>query len=365
MAAKKAISTGKKKGAIKVGVVGLGRAGMNMHVPQLKKRKSKFSVVAGCDPEADFRKKFVEECPKAVAYKTFDEMLADPNVEMVDIVNRSTQHLETALKALKAGKDVFLEKPICMTHAEAKRLATAAKKAKGTLYIRHNRRFEPAFTHIKQVIDSGVLGDVYEIKLCRHNYQRRDDWQTIINCGGGQLLNWGPHIIDHGLRFLDGKVESLWSDLKCIAAAGDAEDHLKIIMKGKAGTIVDIEISGGVAIGAPVYSVYGTKGTLISHDDKTLKMKYIDPKQKLKNKKANAGTPKSGYGGTPEKVKWIEKELKVRPKPKVAMEDIWDFLHASIRKGEKFPISIDEAVQVMEVVSKVKKGTPFQMKKKK
>ncbi len=353
------------KGPIRVGLVGLGRAGMGTHLPEIEKRKRQFKLVAACDPEEDFRNKLTEKCPDAKVYADFEQLLADPEVELVDIANRSTQHFEFTAKALKAGKNVFLEKPICLTFSEAKKLLALSKKSKGNLYIRHNRRFEPAFQHIRQIIDSGILGDVYEIKLCRHSYNRRDDWQTLIDCGGGQLLNWGPHLIDHGLRFIDGKLADLWSDLKRIAAVGDAEDHVKIILKGQNGRIVDIEISGGVAINAPVYAVYGTKGSLISEDESIIKMRYIDPKQKLMKKKANPGTPKSGFYGTPETIKWVEKEIPVAPKPKVGPENIWDFLYETMRDGKKFPIALEEAVQVMDVVSRVKKGTPFEMKWKK
>jgi predicted dehydrogenase len=350
------------KGPIKIGLVGLGRAGLGMHIPEIEKRKKLFQVVGACDPEKEFCAALKKSSPDTIIYDNFEQLLSDPQVELVDIANRSTQHFEFAARALKAGKNVFLEKPICVNYAEAKKLLAIAKNAKGKLYIRHNRRFEPAFNHIKQVIDSGILGEVYEIKLCRHNYQRRDDWQTLIGCGGGQLLNWGPHIIDHGLRFIDGKLADVWSDLKLVAAVGDAEDHLKIILKGQSGRIVDIEISGGVAINSPVYAVYGTKGTLISQDESTLKMRYIDPKQKLMKKTANPGTPKFGFSGTPETIKWIEKEIPVSPKPKVEFDSIWDFLYESMRNGKKFPVTLEEAVQIMDVVSRVKKGTQFERK---
>lgn len=359
------MKTKNNKGAVRIGLVGLGRAGMGMHLPELEKYKKQFKVVAACDPEQDFCDKMKEKCPDVKIHADFDQLLADPDVELVDIANRSTQHFEFTVKALKAGKDVFLEKPICMNYTEAKKLLELSKKAKGKLYIRHNLRFEPAFNHIKQIIDSGILGDVYEIKLCRHNYQRRDDWQTLIDCGGGQLLNWGPHIIDHGLQFIDGKLTGLWSDLKRIAAVGDAEDHVKIILKGESGRIIDIEISGGVAINSPVYTVYGTRGTLISENESTLKIRYLDPKQKLIKKQANRGTPKAGSFGTPETLKWIEKEISVSPKPKVTAESIWGFLYESIRNGKNFPIALEQAVQTMDVISRVKKGTPFDRKGKK
>ena len=348
----------KKKRKVPVGIIGLGRAGYGMHCSELDEHKSRFQIVAGCDPLPVKRERFCEKVKKAKVYKTLEELIADPEVELIDIANRTPEHLPTVLLALKSGKDVFLEKPICETYEEAKKIRAAAKKAKGTLYIRHNRRFEPAFVHISAIIDSGILGDVYEIKLARHSYQRRDDWQTLKSCGGGQLNNWGPHLVDHALQFLDGKVKDIWSSLSLVAAAGDAEDHLKIILTGKNNQIVDVEISGGVALGSPVYAVYGTRGSLISEDEKTLKLKYLDPRKKLKARKSRKGDPGDDIS-TPDDLKWIEKEIPIKPKPKVDTGSIWKYLYASIVDGEEFPISIDESVAVVKVIDEVKSGTKF------
>lgn len=345
-----------KKRKVKVGIIGLGRAGYNMHCKELDKYKQKFEIVAGCDPLASKRERFQEKIKKAKVYKKLEDLIADPEVELIDIANRTTDHLPTVLLALKSGKDVFLEKPICESYEEAKKIRAAAKKAKGTLYIRHNRRFESGFVHVREIIDSGILGDVYEIKLARHSFSRRNDWQTVKSCGGGQLNNWGPHLIDHALQFLDGKVKDIWSSLDLVAAAGNAEDHLKIVMTGKNNVVVDVEISGGVALASPVYAVYGTRGALISEDEKTIKLKYLDPRKKLKERKANKGDPDDGFGD-PDDLKWIEKEIKVRPKLKVDADSIWKYLYDSIVDGVDFPITIDESVAVMRVISAVKRDT--------
>ncbi|MHC4883962.1 MAG: Gfo/Idh/MocA family protein [Planctomycetota bacterium] len=360
MAKKKAA---KKIRPIKVGIVGLGRAGHGMHCGELEPRKKHFTIVAGCDPLKSKRDRFAERVKDANVYRTVDELINDPEVELIDIANRNTQHVETVTKALKSGKHVFLEKPICETYAEAKKIRAAAKRAKGKLFIRHNRRFESAFLHIREVIDSGILGDVYEIKLCRHGFSRRNDWQTVKSCGGGQLNNWGPHLVDHALQFLESPVKEIWSDLKLIAAAGDAEDHLKIVVKGKNDRIVDVEISGGVAMGSPVYAVYGTKGSLISENEQTLKLKYLDPRKKLAKRTASKGDPGDGFG-TPDSLKWIEKEIPVKPKGKLDPTCIWDFLYASLRERKTFPITMDESVEVMRVIDAVKSGTKFARRKR-
>jgi len=342
---------------IRLGIWGMGRAGLGMHCEEIKNKTSLYQIVAACDilPE---RLNLMADKYGCRTYKNAKEFLADPAIEMVSIATRSCDHLQHAIQALKAGKHVFLEKPMTLTYAEAKKLQAAAKKAKGNLYIRHNRRFEPCFQHIREIIASGILGEVFEIKLRRVQFQRRDDWQTLKRFGGGQLLNWGPHIIDHGLRLLEAPLKHLWSDLKCVAAAGDAEDHLKIVMTGKNGRIVDIEISGGAAISEPEYLVWGTKGAL-SAAGNTITLKYLDPKKKLAPRKPNPGTPGVGVFGSPDPLPWLEKTIEVKPAKKVDMTIIWDEMYLALRHKAKFPITLDEAVAVMQVVSAVKKGTRF------
>lgn len=338
---------------IRLGIVGLGRAGWGMHCRELEGKERRFTIVAACDLIPERCERMAERYGCAT-YGRVEHLVADPNVEMVDIATRSVDHCAHALLALRAGKHVFLEKPMTATYAEARRVQRAAAKAAGDLYVRHNRRFEAGFLHIREIIASGILGDVHTIKLARVGYSRRDDWQTLKEFAGGQLLNWGPHIIDHALQFLDSPVKSISSDLKRVAAVGDAEDHLKIVLTGENGRVVDVEISGGAAVGLPEYVVWGSKGGLISRGG-SLELRYLNPRQKLEARTANPETPGASFG-SPEKLKWVHKTIPVKPKRRYG---IWDELYKAVRLGKAFPITLDEAVGVMRVVSAVKKGTPF------
>ncbi len=343
---------------INVGIVGLGRAGWGMHTVELAKRPEKFAIVAGVDPKAERRKMLADKF-KAATYRDLDGLLADDNVELVSIATLSPDHPAHAMAALKAGKMVLVEKPMATTLADAKKLVKFAQRYPGKLFVRHNRRFEGAFNHILQIIDSGILGEIHTIKLHRNNYQRRNDWQTILDAGGGQLLNWGPHIIDHALQYVNYEIDSLWSELKCIAAAGDAEDHIKILMRGKNGRVVDLEISGGTAIGEPQEMVFGSRGALTVQGGK-INLKYLDPKKKLARIKATKATPSlEGGFGNKESLTWIEETIPVAPKPASQPDDIWDHLHATIRQGKPFRVKLTEALAVMEVVDRVSKNTPF------
>lgn len=342
---------------IGLGIVGLGRAGWGMHCPEIEGKQDKFRIVAACDT-------IQERCDLAAekygcgTYADIGGLIADPDVEMVSVATRSCDHFEHTRLALEAGKDVFLEKPMCPAYAEAAKLVELSDRSKGNLYVRHNRRFEPAFQHVREIIDSGILGEVYEIKLRRVGYQRRDDWQTLIEFGGGQLLNWGPHVIDHSLRLLGAPVKSIWSDLKLMAAAGDAEDHLKIVLTGENGRLIDIEISGAAALGEPEYMIWGSRGALRS-DGNSFVMRYINPEQVLEDRHANPGTPGAAFS-SPENLEWIEETIPIKPKLSVDMTTIWDELYNSIREVAEFPIKLEEALEVMKVVETAKKGTRFE-----
>jgi predicted dehydrogenase len=328
-----------------------------MQANELKGREAQFRIAAVCDILPARR----EKAAAAHGCKTYakaEDMLADPEVELVSVATRSCDHFKHAMMALKANKIVFQEKPFTMTFAEARKLRAEAAKHHDALFMRHNRRYEPMFQHVREIIASKILGTVFEIKLRRNSFSRRDDWQTINKFGGGQLLNWGPHIVDHALQFLgyEGDLE-IWSDLKKVAAVGDSEDHIKIVMKNEQGLTVDMEISGGSAIGEPEYLVSGTRGALKA-SGKTLTLRYWDPKAKPSKRKANPDTPEGGFGSKDDLV-WIDQELEVGPKLKCSMTSVWDYLFEAVRKGKPYPITLDEAVAVMEVISTVKKGTPF------
>lgn len=346
---------------IRVGLVGIGRAGYSMHTGEIANKKDKFKYVAGCDILPERSQMFSEEFG-AKAYTDFDEFLKDPDIELVDIATLSCNHFEHAKQALLAGKAVFLEKPFVLNTKEGRELIELARRpGSPALYIRHNRRFEHTFEMVSEIIDSGILGKVFEIKLTRNGFQRRNDWQVLAKYGGGQTNNWGPHIIDHSLRFCGGDYTELYSDLKHVVWLGDTDDHVKIIFKGVNGVTVDMEISGGAALPTPQYIVYGTRGALVSEPE-GLKLRYLDPNVPLPYAEVceEAWPIKGDYVpfSNPEVLTWCEE---IRPyKEGDGTDRIWDALYATIREGKSFPITLEQSLQVMEVIEKVKRGTEFE-----
>ena len=358
-----------------VGIVGLGRAGWGMQCRELSSRQDRFALVAGCDTFAPWRDRFAHANPDAQVTDDLKALLANPAVDVVSIATHTHDHCAHALAALAAGKHVFLEKPMCVTLAEAYQLQAAAEKSRGQLLIRHNRRFEPAFQAVRSILAEGVLGRVAEIKLSRVSFGRRNDWQTLLAFGGGQLGNWGSHIIDHGLQFLgapERPLRAVHAHLDRIAAVGDAEDHVKIVLEGDGGTVVDIEISGGAALPAPEYLIWGTRGAL-SCRGREIQLRYLNPQIPLEPRVAFDGVPGAEFVlpdgslpladrtigsnfGEPETLHWVEETRTVPPQEPGA---IWDALYETLTADAPFPIGLDEAIAAMRVIDQARAGTPF------
>jgi len=364
--------------SVRVGLVGIGRAGWGMHVPALAARPQAFTIVAACDIIPERRERMAARFGCTV-YERIEDLVADARVELVDIATRSCDHHRHVRLALEAGKHVNIEKPMCARLEDALDLAVVARRSHGRLFVHHNRRFEPAFHHIREIMATGVLGDVFEIKLRRASFQRRDDWQTIREFGGGQLLNWGPHIVDHALRLLEAPVQDQWSALRNVVALGDAEDHLKIVLTGANGRVVDLEISGAAALSEPEFTVWGSRGAL-SCDGSIIHLKYLDPAVALESRNAYRGTPgeavprspapASGDGHSPpeipwspyvnpEPLAWITQSVPVAPKSGVNLTSIWDAIHDDLAGVASYPVTLEESLEVMRVIARARTAATF------
>ena len=345
-----------KRDALRVGLCGIGRAGFGMVRRDFQKLPY-VRVVAGFDLLRERTRQLAEICGSR-QYTGFDQLLSDEEVELVIVATRSHEHVPMGLRAMKAGKDVLVEKPMALDLAGADKLISAARKLGRKLYVRHNRRFDAPFLQAMEIVKSGKIGKLFAVQLRQGGYQRRSDWQTLKRFGGGQLLNWGPHVVDWGMQFIGGKATEVWADLKRIAAAGDAEDHVKLLIRGSSGVVVDIEISGAAAIVQPPWILMGTTGTLVIDGRNRCHLKYFNAKE-LGRVKASGATPVGG-GGThfsgSEEIRWREEEFPAAPaKP----GNFWAQLYRSIRKGTDFPITLEQARENMRVIALAKKGTRF------
>lgn len=343
---------------IKIGIVGMGRAGDGMHCTELKRFADKFEVSAVCDKDAEraeaMGKKY--SCP---FYTSIEDLLAAKKVELVAVATYSLDHLKNVEQALDAGYSVIAEKPLALNYAAGKRYLELDAKYPGKLFCRQNRRFEAAFQHVTEILASGILGKIHTIKLCRNSFNRRNDWQVLKKNGGGQLNNWGPHLIDHALQFLNYEVASVWGELKQTAAMGDADDAVKILLRNGKGLTVDIEISGGVALPSNTYEIYGSRGALsVDPQEQDIKMRYVDPEYELKPFPVIEGHPDGFKFSDNAKIPWIRKTIMVKPASGLDVGSFYGKVYDAMRNGETFPITAKQAVEVIRITEEIRKQNP-------
>ena len=268
---------------------------------------------------------------------------------------------------------MVLEKPIAVSEEQCAALEAADRKYPGRLFFRQNRRFEAGFQAVWKILRSGLLGRVGMVKIYRHpGFVRRLDWQTLREFHGGLLNNWGPHMVDQGLRLLESEVADLWCDLQHNVAAGDADDQVKLLLRGKNGRVVDIEISGTSALPGRLYELWGDRGSLcVPLDEKTVHLRYLDPAQKLLPLEAVRGEFPLKYGNPWEDLHFVEEDRSIafseghllqRGRVLSAREvadpangythpdAMWAHLYAAIVEGVPFPVTTGEALLTARII---------------
>ena len=340
--------------SINYGVVGLGRAGWDIHIRELRARPDA-KVVAVVDTVAERREQARMELG-STPYESLKDLLADPAVEVVVVATPSVMHAPDAIAALDAGKHVVVEKPMCMNIAEADDMIRAAHRNGKKLLIHHNMRFGRIYTYLRQLIDSGMIGRVFHIRHHNAGFNRRNDWQTLARNGGGVLNNTVSHSLDVILSILDAKVTGVLGDLQQIASAGDVEDHVKILMRAENGRTADIEVSlaENIAAAVPAWVVCGACGTMTS-DGKTATIKYFDPAQAAKLE-AIDGPAKDRKYGSGDILPWQER---VEPFEGPSMGTFYDNVYGVLRQDKPMHITPESVREVIRVIGEIRKGTPF------
>ena len=183
----------------KIGVIGVGgRGGLARcaHLPA-----EGYRIVAGVDVNADSLQQLKEFAGADVfVAQDYRKLLAIPEIDAVFVTSPDFLHEEHAVAALLAGKAVYLEKPMAITIAGCDRLLKTAYQTGSKLYLGHNMRHFPVVLKMKEVIDSGLIGEV-QAGWCRHfiNYGGDAyfrDWHSEQKNTTGLLLQKGAHDID-------------------------------------------------------------------------------------------------------------------------------------------------------------------------
>jgi predicted dehydrogenase len=167
---------------IRLGVVGLGYWGPNLARNFDRLPEAELAWI--CDASEAARSRWAPAFPSAGVAANFEELLGDDVLDAVAVATHVPTHAELALRALESGKHCFVEKPLAQSVHDAERVVEAATEAGRVLMVGHLLEYHPGAQQLKQLIDSGELGDVRYVYSNRLNLgQLREDENALWSLG--------------------------------------------------------------------------------------------------------------------------------------------------------------------------------------
>jgi phthalate 4,5-cis-dihydrodiol dehydrogenase len=207
---------------LRLGFVGLGQAVNRMFRQYPDVKKLPYRVTAAAEPREHalekFRKDFGGE-----GFRSVEELCESPNVDVVYIATPPEMHLDHVRIAAEHGKHMVVEKPLALSIADCDAMVNMADKHGVKLLAGHTHSFDAPIRKIREIVESGVIGDVVMINTWNFNEFNPRPWPTgELNSTFGPVLNQGPHQVDvvrqiMGRKAVSLRAQTIWDPLrKCV-----------------------------------------------------------------------------------------------------------------------------------------------------
>lgn len=306
-------------GPIKVAVVGAGNFARAVHLPNLQRLSGLYAIRAVFSATGAHAKEAARQFGAAYCTTDYREILADEQVDMVVICTRHNLHARMAAEAARAGKAVFLEKPMALNRAELEELVNVLKDTGVPFTVGFNRRFSPAATRAKDLINhrTNPLMVLYRVNA---GYIPLDNWVHGEE-GGGRIIGEACHMFDLFNYFVGAEVESV--DVSAISPATghvSSRDNFVATLKYADGSVCTLIYTalGATELAKEYIEIYCDGRTLVIDDFKELRV---------------YGSKAKGWKG---------------PQDKGHLRELEAFGRC-VRDGGGWPIPLDELVGATEV----------------
>ena len=276
--------------SIKVGIIGCGKIAQVRHIPEY-----------AANPHAevygfyDINLARAEELAKKYggkAFATYEELLADPEIQAVSVCAANHAHAEISIAALKAGKHVLCEKPMAVTLAECEAMVAAAKESGKYLMIGQNQRLAKAHSKAKELIEQGAIGKVLTFRTI-FGHGGPETWSIDpgsnvwffdkTKAAMGAMADLGIHktdMIQYVLGTKIAKTQAVLTTLDKKDATGNligVDDNAICIYQMENGIIGTMTASWTYyAAEDNTTVIYGTKGELRLYDDPKYSVQQIN-----------------------------------------------------------------------------------------
>jgi scyllo-inositol 2-dehydrogenase (NADP+) len=249
--------------AVRVGVLGYGAIGHEHNAAIQLTQGLELAAVCDTDPRRIEAARTL--APGLRAHSDGRALLEDDGVDLVIVSTPPSSHADWTLKALEAGKSVVVEKPFCITVAEADRQIAAAAERGLALAVYQNRRWDADYLALKKVVRSGQIGEVFHYESFIGGYGHPCNyWHSDEEVSGGAIYDWGSHYLDWALDLFPQEVEwvsatthkRVWHDVT-------NADHSRVLVHFTDGVEAEFTHSDLSAALKPKFYVLGTEGGLI------------------------------------------------------------------------------------------------------
>ena len=205
-----------------------------------------------------------EKYPEASIVRSFDEILEDPNIDLVIVNTPDIYHYSMCKQALSAGKHVVVEKPFVQHSADADELISLAREKGLLLSVFQNRRWDGDFLTVKKVVENKMLGRLVEFEshFDRYrNFVQQGTWKEEGDDYIGVLYNLGSHMVDQAL-VLFGMPHTVTAYLDIVRDGGKVVDYYDIRLRYDNLTVI-LKSSYLTREPGPRYTLHGTLGSFL------------------------------------------------------------------------------------------------------
>lgn len=345
---------------VRVALMGLGRAMFADHVSIFKRHPALFKVVAACDLKKDRRDLIAKDFPDCKMFRRFSDMLDERNIDIVDIASCSVDHVKHAVMSLQKGFWTLIETPMALTPDDAQILRGQAMKSRNRLLVMHRGLFSSDYLLARQMMQDSRLGRIYQVRIRKEDYIRRDDWQCVKRLGGGAAYYAMSDLVLQALKLLPVPPIQMWSELKRVASLGDAEDFAHLNLKTREVVSADIEFNGGCISPerAPSFELRGERGVFkVFEGERTGTLTALEPSFKLKRRRASVRTP--SLKDMHERVPTICEKINLPANTLSGQAAFWRCVYDTVRTASPFPLTVEDSIESLKFVYLMKKTSPF------
>lgn len=224
---------------IRLALVGAGRISFK-HFEGLEKNKDSIEIIGVCDTD-DARLEAVSKERGLKAYRSLDEVLKDPNVDLVTLCTPSGLHPEQVVQCAEAGKHVVTEKPMATRWKDGIRMVQACDRAGVELFVVKQNRFNSTLQVLKKAVDEGRFGRLYMLQVNvfwsrPQEYYDSSSWRGTWEFDGGALMNQASHYVDL-MEWLGGAVQSVQAEIGTLARNIEVEDSAVLNLRYRTGAL--------------------------------------------------------------------------------------------------------------------------------